>query len=113
MCVCFFFVLCNFIRHKSYTQFINIHTHTHRRFDEDDEEEEHGGFPALDHIRHFSAEEAELSDSDVTGFDSAHLSEAVKQPLYRKSKSQVTAPAVIITLHNCLFYSISEISHRQ
>ncbi|XP_058269772.1 MDS1 and EVI1 complex locus protein EVI1-A isoform X3 [Hemibagrus wyckioides] len=62
-----------------------------RRFDEDDEEEEHGGFPALDHIRHFGAEEAELSDSDVTGFDSAHLSEAVKQPLYRKSKSQAYA----------------------
>ncbi|KAK3531486.1 hypothetical protein QTP70_023266 [Hemibagrus guttatus] len=60
-------------------------------FDEDDEEEEHVGFPALDHIRHFSAEEAELSDGDVTGFDPAHLSGAVKQPLYRKSKSQAYA----------------------
>ncbi|GAA6095865.1 MDS1 and EVI1 complex locus protein EVI1-A isoform X1 [Tachysurus ichikawai] len=61
-----------------------------QRFDEEEEEEEeHGVFPALDHIRHFSTEEAELSDGDITGFDSAHLSEPVKQPLYRKSKSQV------------------------
>ncbi|XP_046718676.1 MDS1 and EVI1 complex locus protein EVI1-A isoform X5 [Silurus meridionalis] len=62
-----------------------------QRFDEDDEDEEHGGFPALDHIRRFAAEEAELSDGDVAGFDSAHMPEALKQPLYRKSKSQAYA----------------------
>uniref|UniRef100_A0A4W4FGV9 C2H2-type domain-containing protein n=1 Tax=Electrophorus electricus TaxID=8005 RepID=A0A4W4FGV9_ELEEL len=60
-----------------------------QRFDEDEEDEEHTGFSTLDHIRHFSMEETELSDGDVTGFGSAHLTEAVKQPLYRKSKSQV------------------------
>ncbi|XP_035390291.1 MDS1 and EVI1 complex locus protein EVI1-A isoform X1 [Electrophorus electricus] len=62
-----------------------------QRFDEDEEDEEHTGFSTLDHIRHFSMEETELSDGDVTGFGSAHLTEAVKQPLYRKSKSQAYA----------------------
>ncbi|XP_030632491.1 histone-lysine N-methyltransferase MECOM [Chanos chanos] len=64
-----------------------------QRFDED--EEEQGGFSALDHIRHFSnmhkMDDSEFSDCDVTGFGSTHLTEAVKQPLYRKSKSQAYA----------------------
>ncbi|TSX85964.1 MDS1 and EVI1 complex locus protein EVI1 [Bagarius yarrelli] len=56
-----------------------------------DEDEERGGFSALDHIHHFGDEEPELSDGDDAGLDSAHLSETVKQPLYRKSKSQAYA----------------------
>lgn len=63
------------------------------RLEEEGEEEEQDSFSALDHIRHFSdmrkMEDREFGEGDVTGFGSAHLSEAVKQPLYRKSKSQV------------------------
>lgn len=67
------------------------------------EEEEQSSYSALDHIRHFSdmrkLEESELSDGDGDGdgdvdedddsFGSPSLTEAVKQPLFRKSKSQV------------------------
>lgn len=66
---------------------------TNRFEEEEEEEEEQGSFSALDHIRHFSEmrkmDDREFSDSDVAGFGSGRLSEAVKQPLYRKSKSQV------------------------
>ncbi|XP_031429021.1 MDS1 and EVI1 complex locus protein EVI1-A isoform X2 [Clupea harengus] len=66
-----------------------------RRLEEEGEEEEQDSFSALDHIRHFSdmrkMEDREFGEGDVTGFGSAHLSEAVKQPLYRKSKSQAYA----------------------
>ncbi|XP_034024020.1 LOW QUALITY PROTEIN: histone-lysine N-methyltransferase MECOM [Thalassophryne amazonica] len=63
------------------------------------DEEEQSGYSALDHIRHFSdmrkLEESELSDGDGDedegSFGSASLTEAVKQPLYRKSKSQAYA----------------------
>lgn len=61
------------------------------------EEEKQSGYSALDHIRHFSEmrklEESELSDGDGdeddASFGSPSLTEAVKQPLFRKSKSQV------------------------
>ncbi|XP_071386190.1 histone-lysine N-methyltransferase MECOM isoform X6 [Centroberyx affinis] len=68
-----------------------------------EDEEEQSGYSALDHIRHFSdmrkMEESELSDGDGDGdgdedggsFGSPTLTEAVKQPLYRKSKSQAYA----------------------
>lgn len=65
------------------------------------EEEEQSGYSALDHIRHFSdmrkLEESELSDGDGDGdeddesFGSPSLTESVKQPLFRKSKSQAYA----------------------
>ncbi|KAL2096026.1 hypothetical protein ACEWY4_008174 [Coilia grayii] len=64
-----------------------------QRFEEEEDEEEQGSFSALDHIRHFSdvRKDREFGDGDITGFNSAHLAEAVKQPLYRKSKSQAYA----------------------
>ncbi|XP_070761332.1 histone-lysine N-methyltransferase MECOM isoform X4 [Enoplosus armatus] len=60
------------------------------------DEEEQSGYSALDHIRHFSEmrklEESELSgDEDDGSFGSPSLTEAVKQPLFRKSKSQAYA----------------------
>ncbi|PWA20387.1 hypothetical protein CCH79_00003679 [Gambusia affinis] len=66
-------------------------------------EEEQSSFSALDHIHRFSdlrkMEESELSDGDGDGdgdeddgsFASPSLAKAVKQPLFRKSKSQAYA----------------------
>ncbi|CDQ73675.1 unnamed protein product [Oncorhynchus mykiss] len=60
-----------------------------------EEEEDQSSYSALDHIRHFSdmhkMEDSEFSDGDSTSFGSPSLPEAVKQPLYRKSKSQAYA----------------------
>ncbi|KAM8904343.1 histone-lysine N-methyltransferase MECOM isoform 1-T1 [Spinachia spinachia] len=59
--------------------------------------EEESGYSALDHIRHFSdmrkLEESEQSegDEDDGSFGSPSLADAVKQPLFRKSKSQAYA----------------------
>uniref|UniRef100_A0A669BEW8 MDS1 and EVI1 complex locus n=1 Tax=Oreochromis niloticus TaxID=8128 RepID=A0A669BEW8_ORENI len=65
------------------------------------DEEEQSSYSALDHIHHFSEmrklDESELSDGDGDGdeedgsFGSPSLTEAVKQPLFRKSKSQAYA----------------------
>ncbi|XP_029373155.1 histone-lysine N-methyltransferase MECOM isoform X2 [Echeneis naucrates] len=61
------------------------------------DEEEQSSYSALDHIRHFSdmrkLAESELSDGDEDdgSFGSPSLTEAVKQPLFRKSKSQAYA----------------------
>ncbi|XP_063061830.1 MDS1 and EVI1 complex locus protein EVI1-A isoform X3 [Engraulis encrasicolus] len=64
-----------------------------QRFDEDEDEEEQGSFSAMDHIRHFSEvrKDRDFGDGDLAAFNSARLAEAVKQPLYRKSKSQAYA----------------------
>ncbi|XP_039615536.1 histone-lysine N-methyltransferase MECOM isoform X4 [Polypterus senegalus] len=63
-----------------------------RRFNEEGAK---SGYSALDHIRHFTEmrkiEENEYSESDIIPFSAAHLPEAIKQPLYRKSKSQAYA----------------------
>ncbi|XP_033832626.1 histone-lysine N-methyltransferase MECOM isoform X6 [Periophthalmus magnuspinnatus] len=67
-----------------------------RRYKEEPEECE-SAFSALEHMHHFSdlrkLEESELSegDEDEGSFSSPTLSEAVKQPLFRKSKSQAYA----------------------
>ncbi|KAM9733879.1 histone-lysine N-methyltransferase MECOM isoform 2-T2 [Menidia menidia] len=63
------------------------------------DEEEQSSYSALDQIHHFSdmrkLEESELSDGDGEedngSFGSPSLTEAVKQPLFRKSKSQAYA----------------------
>lgn len=66
-----------------------------RRFKE--EEEEQSAFSALEHMHPFSElrkmEESELSEGEEEdgSFSSPSLSEAVKQPLFRKSKSQAYA----------------------
>lgn len=66
------------------------------------DEEEQSRYSALDHIHRFSdlhkLEESELSDGeeDDRAFGSPSLTEAVKQPLFRKSKSQVQE---ILTLY--------------
>uniref|UniRef100_UPI00398F6FCD histone-lysine N-methyltransferase MECOM isoform X2 n=1 Tax=Pristiophorus japonicus TaxID=55135 RepID=UPI00398F6FCD len=53
---------------------------------------------ALEHIRHFTdtlntrkAERNQFSEADLTKYSTTHLSEDLKQPLYRKSKSQAYA----------------------
>ncbi|XP_029964251.1 histone-lysine N-methyltransferase MECOM isoform X4 [Salarias fasciatus] len=61
------------------------------------EEEEQSSYSALDRIHRFAdmrkMEESEQSDADEDdgSFDSPSLSDAVKQPLFRKSKSQAYA----------------------
>ncbi|XP_028319742.1 MDS1 and EVI1 complex locus protein isoform X3 [Gouania willdenowi] len=72
----------------------NICKTSPRRYKE--EEEEQSSYSALDHIHHFSEmrklEESELSDGDEDdeSFGSP-LNDTVKQPLFRKSKSQAYA----------------------
>ncbi|KAM9318650.1 MDS1 and EVI1 complex locus protein EVI1-A [Pholidichthys leucotaenia] len=61
------------------------------------DEEEQSSYSALDQIHRFSdlrkLEESELSDGDEddASFGSSSLTEAIKQPLFRKSKSQAYA----------------------
>ncbi|XP_033970493.1 histone-lysine N-methyltransferase MECOM isoform X6 [Trematomus bernacchii] len=67
--------------------------------EDEEEEEEEQSYSALDHIRHFSdmrkLDESEMSDGDGDeddgSFGSPSLADAVKQPLFRKSKSQAYA----------------------
>lgn len=63
-----------------------------------DEEYNKTGLSALDHIRHFTdslkmrkMEENQYSDTELAAFSTSQLPEDLKQPLYRKSKSQVKA----------------------
>ncbi|XP_036392273.1 histone-lysine N-methyltransferase MECOM isoform X3 [Megalops cyprinoides] len=60
-----------------------------------EDEEDQSSFSALDHIRRFSdmhkMEESEYSDGDSASYGTPHLPESIKQPLYRKSKSQAYA----------------------
>ncbi|XP_053166461.1 histone-lysine N-methyltransferase MECOM isoform X12 [Hemicordylus capensis] len=66
------------------------------RFKED--EFNKAGLSALDHIRHFTdslkvrkIEESQFSEAELAAFSTSHLPEDLKQPLYRKSKSQAYA----------------------
>lgn len=59
------------------------------------EEDYKSGLSALDHIRHFTdslkmreMEENQYTDAELS-FGSSHVPEELKQPLHRKSKSQV------------------------
>ncbi|KAM8953493.1 histone-lysine N-methyltransferase MECOM isoform 3-T3 [Pelodytes ibericus] len=63
-----------------------------------DDEDFKSGLSALDHIRHFTdslkirkMEESQYNDTDLLPFTASHLPEDLKQPLYRKSKSQAYA----------------------
>ncbi|KAM9126954.1 histone-lysine N-methyltransferase MECOM isoform 4-T5 [Pangshura tecta] len=56
------------------------------------------GLSALDHIRHFTdslkmrkMEENQYTDAELAAFNPSHLPEDLKQPLYRKSKTQAYA----------------------
>ncbi|XP_062459144.1 histone-lysine N-methyltransferase MECOM isoform X7 [Pezoporus occidentalis] len=63
-----------------------------------EEEYNKTGLSALDHIRHFTdslkmrkMEENQYSDAELAAFNTPQLPEDLKQPLYRKSKSQAYA----------------------
>ncbi|KAM4693609.1 histone-lysine N-methyltransferase MECOM isoform 3-T3 [Discoglossus pictus] len=63
-----------------------------------DDEDFKTGLSALDHIRHFTdslkmrkMDENQYNDSDLSSFAASHLPEDLKQPLFRKSKSQAYA----------------------
>ncbi|XP_061227689.1 histone-lysine N-methyltransferase MECOM isoform X5 [Neopsephotus bourkii] len=63
-----------------------------------EEEYNKTGLSALDHIRHFTdslkmrkMEENQYSDAELAAFNTSQLPEDLKQPLYRKSKSQAYA----------------------
>lgn len=77
-----------------------------------EEEEEQSSYSALDHIHRFSdmrkLEESELSDGDEDdgSFGSPSLTEAVKPPLFRKSKSQVKQ---ILTIYQHILPCISSV----
>ncbi|XP_026561581.1 MDS1 and EVI1 complex locus protein isoform X1 [Pseudonaja textilis] len=56
------------------------------------------GLSALDHIRHFTdslkvrkLEENQFNETELAAFTTSHLTEDLKQPLHRKSKSQAYA----------------------
>ncbi|XP_069474615.1 histone-lysine N-methyltransferase MECOM isoform X2 [Ambystoma mexicanum] len=68
------------------------------RYKDDDDDDYKAGLSALDHIRHFTdslkmrnIDENQFSDADLAAFTSSQLHEDLKQPLYRKSKSQAYA----------------------
>ncbi|XP_064418300.1 histone-lysine N-methyltransferase MECOM [Latimeria chalumnae] len=56
------------------------------------------GLSALDHIRHFTdsltlrkIEENQYTEAELAAFSTSHLADDIKQPLFRKSKSQAYA----------------------
>lgn len=60
------------------------------------EEEYKIGLSALDHIRHFTdslkmrkMEDNQYTEAELSSFSTSHVPEELKQPLHRKSKSQV------------------------
>lgn len=60
------------------------------------EEEYKTGLSALDHIRHFTdslkmrkMEDNQYTEAELSSFSASHVPEELKQPLHRKSKSQV------------------------
>ncbi|XP_069831339.1 histone-lysine N-methyltransferase MECOM isoform X1 [Dendropsophus ebraccatus] len=60
-----------------------------------DDEDFKTGLSALDHIRHFTdslkmrkMDESQYNDDDLSTYTASHLTEDLKQPVYRKSKSQ-------------------------
>lgn len=60
------------------------------------EEEYKTGLSALDHIRHFTdslkmrkLEDNQYTEAELSSFSASHVPEELKQPLHRKSKSQV------------------------
>nr|XP_033813637.1 histone-lysine N-methyltransferase MECOM isoform X2 [Geotrypetes seraphini] len=62
------------------------------------DEEYKTGLSALDHIRHFTdslkmrtTEENQYSEAELAAFTASHLSGDLKQPLYRRTKSQAYA----------------------
>uniref|UniRef100_A0A4W3HPD1 MDS1 and EVI1 complex locus n=1 Tax=Callorhinchus milii TaxID=7868 RepID=A0A4W3HPD1_CALMI len=66
--------------------------------DDDMRLEAKGGLSALEHIRHFTdslsarqPEASQFSEANLTTYSTTHLPEDLKQPLYRKSKSQAYA----------------------
>ncbi|XP_030071993.1 histone-lysine N-methyltransferase MECOM isoform X2 [Microcaecilia unicolor] len=68
------------------------------------DEEYKTGLSALDHIRHFTdslkmrkTEENQYSEAELAAFASSHLSGDLKQPLYRKSKSQAYATMLLLS----------------
>lgn len=81
------------------------------------EEDYKSGLSALEHIRHFTdslkmreMEENQYTDAELSSFSSSHVPEELKQPLHRKSKSQVLTAAVHIRGHGaCMraFFSIN------
>ncbi|KAM9315581.1 histone-lysine N-methyltransferase MECOM [Gastrophryne carolinensis] len=63
-----------------------------------DDEDFKTSLSALDHIRHFTdslkmrkIDESQYNDDDLAAFTASHLAEDLKQPLFRKSKSQAYA----------------------
>ncbi|XP_063772269.1 histone-lysine N-methyltransferase MECOM isoform X2 [Pseudophryne corroboree] len=63
-----------------------------------DDEDFKSGLSALDHIRHFTdslkmrkIDESQYTDDELSAFTASHLPEDLKQPLYRKNKSQAYA----------------------
>ncbi|XP_031758135.1 histone-lysine N-methyltransferase MECOM isoform X2 [Xenopus tropicalis] len=71
------------------------------RYDDDDDDEEEDfktSLSALDHIRHFTdslkmrkMDDGQFNDGELSAFTASHLTDDLKHPLYRKSKSQAYA----------------------
>ncbi|KAJ6660970.1 hypothetical protein lerEdw1_016990 [Lerista edwardsae] len=79
------------------------------RFKED--EFNKAGLSALDHIRHFTdslkvrkMEESQFSEAELAAFSTSHLPEDLKQPLYRKSKSQEVRGSIGASVEFCMHF---------